>query len=226
MEETTSRTLVVIMVATLFIALFGTVATMNKFGGFRALTGAWSESTTTTLGAVNITINTNLVINFSDDSANFGTGYICGGEVCSQTVIGTDGTNDTCNCGWSIPNGLILENIGNRRAIIKISNTNYTSSLLYDSAGASGYAWKFENTSSGTCSGGNFTAGTAPWGAYTNITAVYSASVNWTICNLFNYTAGNDKLNLSFKFHITPTTRATEVGLSDTWTVSAVDGGQ
>ena len=224
MEETTSRTLVVIMVATLFIALFGSVATMNKFGGFRSITGAWSDNTTSTRGAVNLTISTNLAINFTDDSASFGSGSICTSP-CTQTVIGTDGTNDTCNCGWSMPSGLMLQNIGNRKAILKISNTNYSSSLLYDTAGLSSYAWKFENFSAVTCSGGNFTAGVAPWGLYTNITAVYSTSVNYTICNLFNYTTGNNKLNLSFKFHITPTTRSSSTtALSDTWTISAVDG--
>ena len=224
MEETTSRTLVVIMVATLFIALFGSVATMNKFGGFRSITGAWSDNTTTTFGAVNLSITSNLIINFTDDSASFGTGKICGGA-CPQTVIGTDGTNDSCNCGWNIPNGLILENIGNKKAIIKISNTNYTSSLLNDTASLSGYAWKFENTSATTCDGGNFTAGVAPWGLYKNITSVYSAGENWTICNRFDYTTGNDKLNFSFKFHITPTTLA-RGAISDTLTVSALDGGQ
>ena len=220
------RIIVAILVTTLIISTLGSMTAISMFGGFKALTGAWSENLTTTHGAVNLTISTNLAINFTDDSASFGLGYICGGGSCSQTVIGTDGTNDTCNCGWGIPNGLILENIGNMKAIIKISNTNYTNSLLYDTAGLSSYAWKFENTSAATCSGGNFTAGVAPWGLYTNITAVYSAGANWTICNLFDYTPGNDKLNLSFKLHITPTTLATGAGLSDTWTVSALSGGQ
>ena len=141
MEETTSRTLVVIMVATLFIALFGSVATMNKFGGFKAITGAWGGPGTTVAGATNITISTNLKINFSDDTANFGSGYICPGS--TAVTLATDGTNDTAaNCGWNIPNGLILENVGNRKAAVIITNTNYTNSLLGGTL--SGYAWKWE----------------------------------------------------------------------------------
>ncbi|MDD4878379.1 MAG: hypothetical protein PHO02_05085 [Candidatus Nanoarchaeia archaeon] len=227
MEETASRTLVVIMVATLFIALFGTVATMNKFGGFKAITGAWDQGTTTH-GAVNLTISSNLVINFTDDTASFGQGNVKSGA--TSCTMGTDGTNTSGCSGFTIPNGLMLENIGNRLASIKISNTNYTSSLLYDSTGLSGYAWKFENLSNdATCIGGNFTPGGGSgmygvWGQYQNITATYSNTVNWTLCDVFNKTDGSDKINLSFKLHITPTTRAaTGVGLSDTWTVVAAD---
>ena len=218
------RIIVAILVTTLIISTLGSMTAISMFGGFKSITGAWSDNITTTYGAVNLSITSNLIINFTDDTANFGSGYICGGA-CPQTVIGTDGTNDSCNCGWSIPNGLILENIGNKKAIIKISNTNYTSSLLNDTASLSGYAWKFENTSATTCDGGNFTAGVAPWGLYKNITSVYSAGENWTICNRFDYTTGNDKLNFSFKFHITPTTLA-RGAISDTLTVSALDGGQ
>ncbi|MDD4878378.1 MAG: hypothetical protein PHO02_05080 [Candidatus Nanoarchaeia archaeon] len=222
---TSERVIIGILVTILVISMLGSITVISIFGGFDALTGAWGVGDTT-YGAVNLTIETNLVINFTDDTANFNTGYVRAGE--SSCTMGTDGTNTSGCYGFTIPNGLMLENIGNMHASIKISNTNYTSSLLYDSTGLSGYAWKFENLSNdATCIGGNFTPGGGSgmygvWGQYQNITATYSSAENWTICDLFNKTDGSDKINLSFKLHITPTTRAASgVGLSDTWTVVA-----
>jgi hypothetical protein len=226
MEETTSRTLVVIIVATLFIALFGSVATMNKFGGFSGLTGAWGGPASTVYGSANLTIESNLEINFSDDVANFGTGYICSGY--DSATIGTDGTNTTSsNCGWSLPNGLILENVGNKKAAIIITNTNYSNSLLGGTK--SGYAWKWETPETAgaanknvTCSSGSNATLISAFGAFVNITTVYDG--NSTLCDMFNFTDASDKINISFKFHIDQTALARTV--TDTWKVVAADAGQ
>jgi len=216
MEETTSRTLVVIMVATLFIALFGSVATLNKFGGFRGLTGAWGGPGTPVYGAVNLSIQTSIQINFTDDSANFGTGYICPG--CTEPVtLSTEGLNDTiCNCGWNIPNGFLLENQGN--VYVRVNLTNLRSSDTFLGGTNPGYAWKWGNTSGVVCTGtnpqnltGNIT--------YSNLTAAI-ADPGLVLCEKFNFTSGNNRINISFKISI-PTT-AMGTGKNDTWTAKAV----
>ncbi|HII15494.1 MAG TPA: hypothetical protein HA362_04230, partial [Nanoarchaeota archaeon] len=64
MESSTARIIVVVLIATMFISVFGSIATLNKFGGFKALTGAWGSGTAT-YGSTNLTITSQTIINFT-----------------------------------------------------------------------------------------------------------------------------------------------------------------
>ncbi|MBU2638114.1 MAG: hypothetical protein KJ955_04020 [Nanoarchaeota archaeon] len=217
MEGATSRTLVVILVATLFISIFGAVITLERFGGFRALTGSWGEPGSTTYGATNLTISTNLKINFSDDTVNFGSGWLC--PACTSARIGTDGTNDTtCNCGWNLPNGLILENVGNRYARINLSNTAQVGSFP-GGAGAE-YSWQWNNESAVTCTGANVMNLTGNQTAKSNLTAPI-LTPGLVLCERMNYSLNDNMINISFWVKIMQDSPVT--AKNDTWTAVAVD---
>ncbi|MBU2638113.1 MAG: hypothetical protein KJ955_04015 [Nanoarchaeota archaeon] len=211
------KALVVIFVVTLFIAVFGSVIAMERFGGFRALTGAWGESSTVTYGATNLTITSNLRINFSDDTVNFGSGYLCAG--CASARLGTDGTNDTsCNCGWNIPNGLLLENIGNRYARVNLSNTAQVGS--FPGGANAEYSWQWNNESAVTCTGANVMNLTGNQTAKSNLTAPI-LSPGLVLCEKLNYSENDNAVNISFWVTIVSTSPVESK--NDTWTAVAVD---
>ena len=189
------------------------------------MTGLWGHGTETR-AAVNLTITSNLDINFSDDTADFGEGYIVSGF--DSCTIGTDGTNSSGCFNFSLPNGFILENIGNRYAAINLTNTNFTNSLLGGTA--SGYAWMWNDPENdaedSTCDVAGKSDDIPVEDTWLNLTvanAPYTtAADNW--CVKFNYTDSNDIINISIKFHIDQTALARVV--SDTWLVTALDAGQ
>ncbi|MBU2589535.1 MAG: hypothetical protein KKB39_02110 [Nanoarchaeota archaeon] len=217
-----SRTIGILLILTLVVSSFGTLSALNRLEGFSnlfTLTGKWgiADGTNATYAAVNLTIQGNLVVNFTDDSANFGSGYVKGGY--SACTIATDGTNTSGCAGFSVPNGLLLENQGSVHAKINITNSNYTNSLLGGTA--SGYAWMWDDPENddATCIGGNFTGNETAW---SNITAVINEAnypSNNVLCGLFNFTDASDLINISIKFHIDITALARTV--SDTWLVEA-----
>ncbi|MBU2589533.1 MAG: hypothetical protein KKB39_02100 [Nanoarchaeota archaeon] len=221
-----NKVLTILLVAALFVSVFGTLSAINRLEGFQSLTGLWgvADGSNPTYAAANLTIQSLLNVNFTDDTANFGTGYIRGGF--DSCTIATDGTNTSGCYLFTIPNGLLLENQGNRHAKLNISNTNYSNSLLGGTA--SGYAWMWNVTEGNdvatTCSGGNFTGNTS---GYSNITAIINQDnyMNSSVlCGIFNYSDSNDEINISIKFHIDQTAIARTI--SDTWIIYAIDAGQ
>ncbi|MBU4242349.1 MAG: hypothetical protein KKF52_03895, partial [Nanoarchaeota archaeon] len=70
-----SRTIGILLILTLVVSSFGTLSALNRLEGFSnlfTLTGKWgiADGTNATYAAVNLTIQGNLVVNFTDDSAN------------------------------------------------------------------------------------------------------------------------------------------------------------
>jgi len=220
-DSRTNRVLVILLMAALFVSVFGTLSALNRIDGFKALTGLWGSGSETR-AATNVTISSNLAVNFSDDTADFGTGYVQDGyDACT---IGTDGTNTSGCVGFSVPNGLILENTGNRYARINITNTNYSNSLLGGTK--SGYAWMWDDPENddATCSGGDFTGNESTWSNITAVIDITNYPESSTLCDKFNYTDDEDTINISIKFHIDVSALARSI--SDTWLVEAVDVGQ
>jgi len=218
MEQTTSRTLVVIMVATLFIALFGSVATLNKFGGFRGLTGA---AVSTTYGSTNISITSNTLINFTTSNITFGSGYVTGGfPACIMDSVGT--TSAGCTGFTSILRAnLTLENMGNTNVRLNLSNTNYTTSFI--GGDNPGYAFKWNeledqlNTCTNGSSGVQAVTDFGVKDTWRNITQnMLNTTAQW--CAVFNATDTADTLALGFRVLIPSNAIARTLG--DTFTAT------
>ncbi|MBU4242351.1 MAG: hypothetical protein KKA65_01085 [Nanoarchaeota archaeon] len=215
-----NKVLTILLVAALFVSVFGTLSAINRLEGFQSLTGLWgvANGTAPTYAATNLTISSLLNVNFTDDTADFGSGYISAGfDACT---IATDGTETSGCVGFTIPNGLLLENQGNRHAKLNISNTNYSNSLLGGTA--SGYAWMWDDPEGdATCIGGNFTGNESAWSNLTGVINEANYQSNNVLCGLFNFSDASDLINISIKFHIDQTAYAREV--SDTWIIYAID---
>jgi len=227
MESNSNKVLTILLVAALFVSVFGTLSAINRLDGFQSLTGLWgiADVTDATYASANLTISSLLNVNFTDDVANFGSGYVKAGfDSCTMS---TDGINTSGCSGFTVPNGLLLENQGNRYASINISNSNYSNSLLGGTK--SGYAWMWNVTEgagvSTTCLGGNFTGNTSGYSNLTGVINEVNYQSNNVLCGIFNYTDSNDVINISIKFHIDQTALA-RGAVSDTWIIYAKDIGQ
>ncbi|MFH1637747.1 MAG: hypothetical protein ABIB71_04965 [Candidatus Woesearchaeota archaeon] len=216
---TSNKTIATLMVVAMLLALFGMVISLNRIEGISKLatmTGAWTEGTST-YGAVNISITSQLKINFSDDAVNFSAGYVLSGY--SSCIIGTDGTNTSGCYAWNVPNGLILENTGNQPAQVNLSNTNHTSSFFQGTGAAkAGYAMKIETPESLTNRNVTCNESVAAaeqnlnlffdnaGGSYRNMTSSdypgEPAGTGKILCNSFNASDTTDIINISFKFVI------------------------
>jgi len=224
MESSTARIIVVVLIATMFISVFGSIATLNKFGGFKALTGAWGSGTAT-YGSTNLTITSQTIINFTTQNITFGSGYVtAGATACIMDSIGT--TSAGCS-GFtsSLSANLTLENQGNANVKLNLSNINYTTSFI---GGTNpGYAFKWDELESDatTCLGND----TDPYGllvtdfgtenVWRNITvSMLNTTAAW--CRMFNASDTADTLAISFRVLIPSNAPART--LEDIFTATAV----
>ncbi len=220
MAKLFSGTLALFMFAALFIA-FGALLVFDGAFGFRMMTGLWGTPGATTYGSTNLTILQNLKINFTDDSANFGSGYLCSGCGKQALTISTEGLNDTaCNCGWNIPNGLLLENVGNRYARVNLSNAKASATFIGGSSPGYAMKWETPESTATTCTGENPQNMSGYKDSYANISSVIS-SPGQVLCERLNFSDNEDTINFSFKLHI-PLNAPAQVN-SDIWTATAVD---
>lgn len=222
MESAASRTLVVILVATLFISLFGAVVTLERFGGFKALTGG---ATSTTYGSTNLTISSSTEINFTTSNVTFGSGYVSGeATACIMDSIGT-ASSGCVDFVSPLNANLTLENIGNTNVRLNLSNTNYTSSFIGGTDPGYAFTWDELESDTDTCTNtstsGTHQAVTDFGGENTwrNITQnMLNSTAQW--CQLFNASNLADTLSISFRILIPENAPARTLG--DTFTATAV----
>lgn len=232
--EVSNKTLVMLLLATLAITVFGTLSSLNKISGFPGLTGAWQNTgvTTTTYGSVNLTITATTNINFTQDQVNFGSGYVTIGSAACRLETST--ANNGCTSftdGFSVfP--LLLENQGNTNVKLNLSNINDSASLI--GGQNPGYAWRWNDpendaantTCNSTASGGSGAANTSismnTEDEFRNISnSGQRLNATTMLCAVFNATDSNDLINISFKL-LVPSNAPAETGKYDTWTATAV----
>lgn len=228
MEGATSRVLVVILIATLFISMFGAVITVQKFGGFKALTGAWASGTTT-YGSTNLTITSQTVINFTTQNVTFGSGYVtAGSSACIMDSIGTASAG--CTGFLSVLNAnLTLENMGNTNVRLNLSNVNYTTSFIGGTSPGYAILWNPLEGNTTTCTNGtagyhgSIPGGGADFGksnTWFNLSSAgfLNSTASW--CAMFNASDSADTLAISFRVLIPSNAPART--LEDIFTATAV----
>jgi hypothetical protein len=223
MAEISNKTLVVMLLVTMIVSLFGTMMSLNAIDGFSQLTGAWSgPSINSTYASVNLTITSQLRINFTLDKVDFGSGYVKAGQSGCTLSTGVSAEDTTGCSGFNAPNAvsaLLLENIGNEYAKLNLSNINYSTSLI---GGASpGYSWTWTAEDAVTCDTTGKNADIPAEGTYVNLTSTnYLGSTGFPqpgkqLCGVFNYSGSSNGINITFK--ITIPSGATARTVSDTW---------
>jgi hypothetical protein len=221
-----NKTLSIILISTMLVAIFGVTMALNRIQGvsdFYALTGAWDgPGINSTYASVNLTITSQLKINFTIDKADFGSGYIKAGQTGCTLSTGVS-SEDTTGCtGFNAPNavsGFLLENIGNEYAKLNLSNMNYSASLIGGSN--PGYSWTWTAEDTDTCDTTGKNADIPAEGTYVNLTSTnYLGSTGYPqpgkqLCGVFNYSISSNGINITFK--ITIPSGATARTVSDTW---------
>lgn len=224
-NELSNKTLVIILLVTMVISVFGTLMSLNRIDGLAEMTGAWSgPAANATYASVNLTITSQLRINFTLDKSDFGSGYVDGGE--TACVLSTGLTADDSRCiSFSTPGnvqGLYLENIGNEYANLNISNRNWSDSLI---GGTNpGYAWQWSPevvTTNLTCNTSVKHTDLPSPNVLQNLSSSNypgenGAAIGKSLCSMFNYSSANNAINITFKLQI-PQNAPARSALSDIW---------
>lgn len=108
-------------------------------------------------GYVNITVDTQITINVTQDTINFGRGIITSGQLNATLYTNGAGTSVVERGNWStaIASPIVVENIGNINASLKIT-AGKNASDFFDSATGSNqeYMINVSNKDAGSCNGG------------------------------------------------------------------------
>ena len=204
----------VLTVVAVVVALANVSITLMKVSYFNEkITGLAST------GYVNITVETEISINMSRDTVNWGSGLINGtGANRFNATLKTAQETATVERGnWSYGSvkGLILQNLGNINASINLSTTNNADDLFGSAEGPSSdnqrYKWNVTNKDAGSCSGG-----IGPLNTWLDV----NKSTSENFCGQFNY--GNNENEVYIDIWLTVPYDAQNTGSrSDTITVTA-----
>lgn len=190
MVDVSNKTLAVILMASIFVSIGGTVVSLNSLGQTSGLTGyALTDQAT-----ASINITGDLSIEFAVDQVDFGAGFTndtgAGIEYCT---FDTNGTNPSGSANCSGFNDdlspFTIENIGNQDAALALQFDEDAASLL---GGTSpGFEYAVENNVTDACDAGLTS---------TSFTTVTTGSS--TVCSNFNFDTGSDLLNLHIRVSV------------------------
>lgn len=152
-----------------FVLVFSLVGFFSSYNNFieegLLITGNAVDS-----GLVNVTVMETVLINFTTESINFGSGAVDEGE--SSALINTWGVVE--NGSWdNVSSGLALKNEGNVN--VSLNLTSYKSANTFIGGTNPEYKFKIDNLDEDACSGS---------GEYT-LNETFDAGSLKTICDLF-----------------------------------------
>ena len=155
MEDISNRTIAVLIVAAIVISIGGTIISLNKIsGGLIRITG----KATTDTASVGLDLQSLAEVNFTTDTISWGTGNVVAGK--SQCRLDSYSSSiDSVNCSGFTPqpNGLVLENIGNKNVSLNISFEKTAEDFIGISAAQ--LKWNVSDLESGSCGDWKVTQG-------------------------------------------------------------------
>lgn len=190
--DVNNKTLAVLLIAAIVVSLGGTVVVLN-IGG--EPTGFATSDTST--GTVDYNISSNVLINFTTASIDFGVGYVdTAGDVENCTMDTNNNINKSgsqCAGGLTAVNGgLTLENIGNKNASINLSFTDIAAFLAFNASGESHLRYQIDDSGESACN-------SSTPSSYTNIRA---AGVETIICDEMDTVPNNDAFVIDLEISI------------------------
>ncbi len=130
-----NKMLAVLLVAAIVVSLGGTIVVLNIGDGIIP-TGYAAQSNVT--ASVHYNVSSNVVLLFTDDSLQFGTGYVntSGGATNCSLTTETSGNSASCvDFTSEADSPLILENIGNKEAYLNFTFTdNLTAGFIQEAS--------------------------------------------------------------------------------------------
>ncbi len=171
----------------------------------------------TTAGIVNITIEQNLIINFTTDIIDWGNGRVDPGANnatldTSKTTPETKMLNGNWTGGYTNrTNGLVLENIGNINATLYLKTANNATTFLGGSEPL--YQFNISNNETGSC------INATGFDLNTYLDVNYTAGDGTKVCDIFGYNPASNQIRIHVLLRV-PTDSKTGT-LNDTITATA-----
>jgi hypothetical protein len=166
------------------LASINLIITINRIGDFKALTGFMTDT-----GVANLTIQSNINVNFTKDNVSWGTGYVTTAQTeCEMTTQGIM----NCTNFDTVYDGLTLENIGNADVTLNLTPSKNTENFL--GGNASVFMWNitFNGTETGACPPGlNITA-------WTNATP-NGQTLGTRACDNYTYLDASDEIQVELR---------------------------
>ncbi len=192
---------VILSLASIFINIYKVPEFKKKMTGYA-------------LGYVNLTVNTQITLNVTNENVNFSAGTMTGGV--TNATLTTHGANAATitNGNWSTTaQALAIANIGNLNCSITLAGTKTSASFFGGNAGDRMYQWNVSNKDANSC--GNWSA---------NITAKnVFADVNTsttTFCDKLDFNVARNEMFIDFKL-VVPYDANLTGAQSDIITISA-----
>ncbi len=181
-----NKTLAIFLVAGMVFSLFSTVVIMNRFSDM-GITGFLTTDNST--GTVKYNISSNVVINFSEATIDFGTGWVKNNQNC---IMNTTGAHTTDNCLGEFETdpeteGWVLDNVGNKNASVTLSYNNTRIDFFTFEGDGSDIRFRVKDTDGG-----------CPTVANTAWTSITQTSP-YTICSEFDFNTAHNTMDIDIE---------------------------
>jgi hypothetical protein len=171
-----NRVLGVLAIVAVAFAIFNVSIVFLRDTGGGTLTG-------NVAGYVNVTVNTQITLNFTTATVNWGAGVITSPNTNATLYTNNDSAASVSRGNWSTaPTALVLANIGNVNASVTLQTGATAATFLGGTY--SQYMWNVTNKEAGSC-----TNNTEPLNAWANVNQTAAGK----FCSQFGYaTVGNE----------------------------------
>ena len=208
MQEISNKTLALLLFVAIVASLFSLFVSLNKITSLREFSGITGFVTPN--ATANVTINAIASMYFSDNSIDFGGGYV-NGTVCEISTLGENspnGLNGNAGGGYNfsvVQQGFVLENTGSANLSVQLmSNKNAEDFIGHASAV---FEWNVTQGEASSCLNATGTTINLPWinisGApFEAVDKATSQAEAKVICQNFQYVDASDTLNISINISI------------------------
>lgn len=178
--------LIILAVIALILPVANIVIMVGRMSELAFLTG-YATST----GEVNLTVASNVEINFSTFSIDWGAGVVTY-PTYSAASLNTS-ANDVTGGNWTAQgSGLLLDNIGNVNVTLDLAAGSTAASLL----GGTGpdYEWNVSNSDATACV--NSSDGTPEAAGFVTFADINTTGAGTRFCDRFNYATGMNTIEI------------------------------
>ena len=166
-----------------------------SISSFESVTGF--VVTNTSIATVNITVSPSVVINFTVNNINWGSGSLSAGTTQAQLESNGTGLNAVINGTWSQPNNpyLVLQNIGTENVTLQLMASKNATQFINGTS--PGYQYSVINNGAGSCSAANG----FPLGQWYDVNTTYPGN---GVCNVsgFGFATNLNMVNISIRLVI------------------------
>ncbi|MFH1787747.1 MAG: hypothetical protein ABH811_03080 [archaeon] len=179
----TTEMLIIVAIVAVALASINLMITINKVGDFKTLVGFATDT-----GVANLTIQSDVNINFTRDNLSWGTGYVTTGQTeCEMTSQGLM----NCTNFATLTDGLTLENIGNAEVTLNLTSSKNVEDFLGGNASVFQWNVTINGTESGAC--GYRPINISSW---TNVT---TTSGGIRACDNFSFRNSHDEIQVELR---------------------------